>query len=259
MKLQLVPARTGFTWVQLGVKTFMRQPLALAGLFFMFMAMVSVLSLVPLVGSAVSLALVPAATLGLMAATREATEGRFPMPLTLVTAFRAGPARTRPMLMLGGMYALALLMVLGLASLFSGPTPLPTDATGSEVTPEMVQAAVFSTSLWVGMLFYVPVVMAFWHAPALVHWHGISPGKSLFFSLAACWANRGAMLLYGLGWLGVFLLGGLLMSLLGALLGGAQALGFMLYPVVLLMASMFHTSIYFSYRDSFSDTDTKPV
>jgi hypothetical protein len=135
---------------------------------------------------------------------------------------------------------------------------LPTDVTGSEVTPEMVQAAVFSTSLWVGLLFYVPVVMAFWHAPALVHWHGVSPGKSLFFSLAACWANRGAMLLYGFGWLGVFLLGGLLMSLLGALLGGAQALGLLLYPVVLLMASMFHTSIFFSYRDSFSDDAVKP-
>lgn len=258
MKLQLVPARTGFTWVQLGVKTFIRQPLALAGLFFMFMAMVSVLSMVPLVGSAVSLALVPAATLGLMAATREAIEGRFPMPVTLITAFRGGSARTRPMLILGAMYALALLLVLGAASLFSGPTPLPTDLKSSEVTPEMVQEAVFSTSLWVGLLFYVPVVMAFWHAPALVHWHGVSPGKSLFFSLAACWANRGAMLLYGLGWLGVFLLGGLLMSLLGALLGGAQAMGVILYPVVLLMASMFHTSIYFSYRDSFSDDAAKP-
>lgn len=258
MKLQIVPARTGFTWVRLGVKTFMRQPLALAGLFFMFMAVVSVLSIVPLVGSAVSLALVPAATLGLMAATREAIEGRFPMPLTLVAAFRAGPTRTRPMLMLGGMYALALLLVLGAASLFSGPTPVPADLAGSDVTPEMVQEAIFSTSLWVGMLFYVPVVMAFWHAPALVHWHGVSPGKSLFFSLAACWANRGAMFLYGIGWLGVFLLGGLLMSLLGALLGGAQALGLLLYPVVLLMASMFHTSIYFSYRDSFSDDGATP-
>jgi hypothetical protein len=210
------------------------------------------------VGSAVSLALVPAATLGLMAATREATDGRFPMPVTLITAFRSGQTHTRSMLVLGGMYALALLMVLAVATLFSGPTPLPTDIANSEMTPEMVQAAVFSTSLWVGLLFYVPVVMAFWHAPALVHWHGVSPGKSLFFSLAACWANRGAMLLYGLGWLGVFLLGGLLMSLLGAMLGGAQALGLLLYPVVLLMASMFHTSIYFSYRDSFSDDEAMP-
>jgi len=66
------------------------------------------------------------------------------------------------------------------------------------------------------------------------------------------------MLLYGLGWLGVFLLGGLLISLLGALLGGAQTMGFLLYPAVLLMASMFHTSIYFSYRDSFSEDGAKP-
>jgi len=258
MKLQLVPARTGFTWVQLGIKTFVRQPLALAGLFFMFMALVSLLSIVPLVGSALSLALVPAATVGLMAATREATEGRFPMPLTLITGFRQGTQRTRAMLMLGGLYALSLLMVLGVASLFAGPQPLPADLANADVTPEMVQAAVFSTSLWVGMLLYVPVVLAFWHAPALVHWHGVSPGKSLFFSLAACWANRGAMLTYSLGWVGVFLLGGLFMSLLGALLGGAQALGFMLYPAVLLMASMFHTSVYFSYRDSFSDHGATP-
>jgi hypothetical protein len=253
MKLQLVPARTGFTWVQLGIKTFVRQPLALAGLFFMFMALVSLLSIVPLVGSALSLALVPAATVGLMAATREATEGRFPMPLTLIIGLRQGTQRTRAMLMLGGLYALSLLIVLGVASLFAGPQPLPADLANADVTPEMVQAAVFSTSLWVGMLLYVPVVLAFWHAPALVHWHGVSPGKSLFFSLAACWANRGAMLTYGLGWVGVFLLSGMFMSLLGALLGGAQALGFMLYPAVLLMASMFHTSVYFSYRDSFSD------
>ena len=74
MKLQLVPARTGFTWVKLGMKTFLRQPLAMAGLFFMFMAVVSLLSVVPVIGTAISLALVPAATVGLMAASREAME-----------------------------------------------------------------------------------------------------------------------------------------------------------------------------------------
>lgn len=252
MKLQLVPARTGFSWVKLGVKTFFRQPLAMAGLFFMFMAAVSVLSVVPLVGSAVALALVPAATLGLMAATREATEGRFPMPVTLITAFRSGAARAQPMLILGGLYALSLLMVLALGSLFSDPQAMPVDLANSEVTPEMMSAALFSPGLWVAMVLYVPVLMAFWHAPALVHWHGVSPAKSLFFSLAACWGNRGAMFFYGIGWVGVFLLGGMVLSLLGAMLGGAQAMQLILYPAVLLMAAMFHTSIYFSFRDSFS-------
>ena len=43
MKLRNVPAGTGLQWVKLGIQTFFRQPLALSGLFFMFMAAVSVL------------------------------------------------------------------------------------------------------------------------------------------------------------------------------------------------------------------------
>ena len=74
------------------MRTFFRQPLALAGLFFMYMAAASVLSLMPVLGTVVALAIVPAATLGLMAATREATLGKFPMPSILISAFRAGAA-----------------------------------------------------------------------------------------------------------------------------------------------------------------------
>ena len=44
MKLNIVPARTGIEWVKLGVKTFLKQPLALTGLFFMYMAVVLVIS-----------------------------------------------------------------------------------------------------------------------------------------------------------------------------------------------------------------------
>ncbi|MDZ4186520.1 MAG: BPSS1780 family membrane protein [Hydrogenophaga sp.] len=257
MKLQIVPASTGLSWVKLGVKTFFRQPLAMSGLFFMFMATVSLLSVVPVIGSAISLALVPAATVGLMAASREAAAGRFPMPVMLLTAFRSGAERARPMLVLGGMYAGALLLVLGLAALMGSAGGTPMELPGGEVTPEAMRTAFLSQGMWVAMLAYVPVLMAFWHAPALVHWHGVSPGKSLFFSIMACWRNKGAMLVYSLGWLGVFLLMGLMMSLLGAMLGGASALGLIMYPMVLFMASMFHTSIYFTFRDSF-DTGEPP-
>ena len=113
MKLHLVPARAGLQWVKLGVKTFFRQPLAMSGLFFMFMATVSVLSLIPLLGTLVSMVLVPVATLGLMAATREATQGRFPMPSTLISGLRGTSVQTRNMLILGAMYAAGLLLVLG--------------------------------------------------------------------------------------------------------------------------------------------------
>ena len=48
MKLNIVPARTGTQWVREGVRTFFKQPLAMAGLFFMFMASLSVAAFVPL-------------------------------------------------------------------------------------------------------------------------------------------------------------------------------------------------------------------
>ena len=253
MKLNIVPARTGFQWVKLGAKTFFRQPLAMGGLFFMFMATVSVLSLIPLAGTLISLALVPAATLGLMAASREAEQGRFPMPTLLVSAFRAGPSNTRSMLILGAMYAAALMLVFGVGALFASDLP-PVEMPEGEVSPERVRAMFSNPGLWVALLLYVPVVMAFWHAPALVHWHAVSPFKSLFFSLMACWANKGAMLLYGLGWMAVIMMAGVVMNLLAALFGGAGLLNLVLYPMVLLLAAMFHTSIWFTVRDSFVTT-----
>lgn len=257
MKLNVVPARTGLTWVRQGVRTFLRQPLAMGGLFFMFMGTVSVLSAVPLIGAALALVLVPAATLGLMAASREAEAGRFPMPLTLVAAFREGPQRTKAMLALGGGYAGVILLLMLLAALLAsgaGDAAAPALNDG-EVTPEAVRAALSGGEIWWMLLLYLPVLAAFWHAPALVHWHQVSPVKSLFFSLLACWANKGAMLVFMAGWVAVFAAVGLLLSLLAGLLGSAAAMQVVLYPMVLLMAAMFHTSIWFTFRDSFLDGD----
>ncbi len=254
MKLHLVPARTGLQWVRLGMKTFFRQPLAMAGLFFMFMAVVSVISRLPLLGLFIAPALVPAATLGLMAASKEAAQGRFPMPSLLVAAFRAGPAQTRAMLILGALYAAGLMLVLAASALFAGDpaAAAPPELPGGEVSPEAVRSLFANPGLWAGMVLYVPLLMAFWHAPALVHWHGVSPLKGLFFSFMACWTNKTALLLYFFGWGGVILLSGLAMSLLSMLLGGTPALNLVLYPLVLIMAAMFHTSIYFTFRDSFT-------
>lgn len=260
MKLRSVPAATGLQWVRLGMRTFLRQPLAMSGLFFLFMVAISLLALLPFIGTALSALLTPAANLGLMAASKEAADGRFPMPSTLVTAFRAGPEKTRGMLVLGGVYGLALLLVLGLATLLDTSAPVAADA--AEMTAEaMVQATLASPSLWVAMVVMVPLQMLFWHAPALLFWHGVPPVKSLFFSAMACWTNKGALLVFMLGWMGVFMLLGLVISVVGALLGGAQVLTIILYPAVLFMASMFFTSIYFTFSDSFqtaTDLDDAP-
>ncbi len=259
MKLRIVPASTGLAWVKLGSLTFFRQPLAMTGLFFMFMAAASVLSVIPTIGTAIALVLVPAARLGLMAATIEASNGRFPMPSTLLTAFRSGATKARPMLMLGGMYMAALLLVVAVATLVGSATPPMELQEGVQATPELVVRTIASNpGFWLGLLLYLPTVMAFWHAPALVHWHRVSPVKSLFFSFMACWTNKGAMVMYLLGWAGVMLAMVLFMGLLATLLGGGQALNFVVYPAALFIASMFHTSIYFTFRDSFATDDSLP-
>lgn len=242
MKLNIVPAGTGLQWVKLGVKTFLRQPLALTGLFFMYMATVLVISQLPVVGSMLGAMLVPAATLGLMAATAEAHNGRFPMPTVLVSAFRAGRQRARAMLLLGAMYTAGSLVAFLLGGLLGGP-PAPAPAAGE--APE-VDARMFYV-----LLLHIPLVVLFWHAPALVHWHGISPVKSLFFSAVACLRNFSAMFLYGLAWLGVFLLVGFVVSTIGMLLGGAAVARSIMMPTVLLLVTMFSTSLYFTFRDSF--------
>lgn len=246
MKLNIVPARTGIHWVKLGVRTFLKQPLALTGLFFMYMAGVLVISQVPLVGPVLGAMLVPAATLGLMAATHEAESGRFPMPTVLVSAFRAGRQRARAMLVLGAIYTAGSFIATMLAALMAGePGALTPDPQGPAMDGRMLLT----------LLLHLPLVILFWHAPALVHWHGVAPVKSLFFSAVACLRNAGAMLIYGFAWLAVFLAIGFVISTVGMMLGGVAVARSVMLPTVLLLVAMFSTSLYFTFRDSFRADD----
>ena len=98
----------------------MRQPIALSGLFFMFLAVMTLAGMVPVIGLALALALLPACSLGLMAASKEAMTGKFPMPTVFVSAFRAGREQLRAMLFLGLLYGAAFWVVMGITALFDG-------------------------------------------------------------------------------------------------------------------------------------------
>ncbi len=256
MKLNIVPARTGLTWVKLGFKTFLQQPLAMSGLFFMFMALLSVASLLPFVGAALALGLLPAATLGLMAATQEATKGKFPMPSILISAFRAGQQRLKAMLTLGALYAAGFLAIMAIASLIDGGQFARLYLIGGKITEELVIQSEFQAAMWITLALYLPLSLMFWHAPALVHWHGITPVKSLFFSFMACYKNFGAFTVYGLVWMGIFMLALLAVTVVAALLGSPAFAGVAMFPIALVMFAMFFTSIYFTFRDSFDETST---
>lgn len=251
MKLNIVPARTGMVWVKLGMRTFFRQPLALAGLFFMFMAVMTVVSQIPFVGIALAMALLPAATLGLMAATREAADGRFPMPAVLLAAFRAGKQQARAMMLLGALYAAGFLGAMGVSYLVDGGDFARVYLGGAAPSREMMLQPAFQIAMWVFIGLHLPLSLLFWHAPALVHWHGLPPVKSLFFSIVACLRNFWAFAVFGLMWLAVLVMVVVGVTTIAALLGNPGLAGDILFPALLLMASMFFTSLYFTFRDSF--------
>jgi len=258
VKLNIVPARTGTRWVRDGVRIFFKQPLAITGLFFMFIVSISVVAIIPLIGGVLALILVPAATVGLMAATREAEAGRFPMPLILAVALRQGPQRLRAMLWLGVLYAVGVMIVMGISALIDGGQFAQLYVNGGGVTREMVTDPSFRTAMWVSTLLYLPLSLAFWHAPALVHWYGVPPIKSLFFSIVAVLRNTGAFFIYGLMWMAMSFAAGLALLLLTVLTGSASIASFGLMPIAIMIAAMFFSSLWFTFRDSFTADEETP-
>lgn len=251
MKLNLVPARTGIVWVKLGIRTFFKQPLALAGLFFMFMAVMTITSQIPFIGLVLAMTLLPPATLGLMSGTREATQGKFPMPLILLAAFRAGKPKSRAMLLLGALYAVGFLIAMGASYLVDGGDFAQVYLGGASPTREMVLAPDFQAAMWVFLGLHLPLSLMFWHAPALVYWHDLPAVKSIFFSFVACARNFWAFAVFGLMWLSVLVLAVVFITTLTALLGYPELAGDILFPALLILASMFFTSLFFTFRDVF--------
>ena len=255
MKLHIVPARAGLEWTRLGIRVFWRQPMALAALFFLCMAAMSLATALPLVGPAVALALLPSATLAMMVAAAEAAQDRMPTPKLLLVAFRTGRERLHAMLTLGALYAGGFLLIMGLSALIDGGQFAQVYLGGAPLTREIAASGDFQAAMWVSLLLYVPLSLLFWHAPGLVHWHGVSPVKALFFSIVACVRNLGAFTVYGLAWTGVFVGAAMAISLAVALLSGlglgAGIAGAMMVATAMMLASMFFTSVVFTFRDSF--------
>jgi hypothetical protein len=108
------------------------------------------------------------------------------------------------------------------------------------------------------LLLQMPLSLMFWHAPALVHWHSVPPVKSVFFSLVACLRNFWAFTIFGLAWGGILLFAMVVVSVLAATVGSPQLAGLVLLPVSLLIAAMFFTSTYFSFRDCFDAATGEP-
>lgn len=102
-------------------------------------------------------------------------------------------------------------------------------------------------------------MMAFWFAPQLVVWKGLSVPKALFFSWMSVWVNRSAFLRYSLAWLLLVVAISLVISLILSSIGGSpQTMLLMVMPISLLLMAIGHGSFYASTRDVF-EARTEPL
>jgi hypothetical protein len=255
MKLNLIPARTGIVWVKLGIRTFFRQPLALSGLFFMFALPLSLVGLIPWLGFFLQTVLLPAGILGMIVATQQAEQGRFPMPNVMLSAFTGGPRRTRAMLLLGLCWALGVAAVWGVAALIDGGELARYYLAGEALNPDSLMEPRLQWAMLVVLVLNLLLTAAFWHSPALTYFGDLPPLKSFFFSVVASMRNFGAYLVYSLLWSAVMTLAFLVIAILLLTLGGEGLVKAGMIPLLMLLMAMTFTSIFFTFRDSFSLDD----
>ncbi|RZL64875.1 MAG: hypothetical protein EOP81_06765 [Variovorax sp.] len=260
MKLHIVPARNGVEWVRLGLRAFWRQPLAFVSLFFLFMALISIASQLPLVGSIVAPILLPFMTLALMVATSVAhanETGKPTAPAMFIAAMEAVRAQRRPLIVLGVISAVYFVAAVALSALVDGGVLAGAYLLDETVTPEVMAGSEFQTARLLVMCLNLPLSLAMWHAPALIHWHGVEPVKSLFFSVVALFRNFTAYAMFCITWFGVFMIAGILLGLVATLLvamgaGGVASVGTMLMiGCAMVLAAMSLSSTWFTFRDSF--------
>lgn len=261
MRLQSVPAAAGLTWVRHGWRIFGKQPLAFSGLFAAFLFVIFALTLVPLAGSLVLLALLPLGSLGFMIGTRDALQGRLPLPRVFLEPLQQGPTRLRAMVVLGVVYAVCSVLIINLAEWADGGAldELMQVLADGKATPAEVAERIGDPRLMVGLLLRFGLAGAlaipFWHAPALVHWGAQGAAQSLFSSTVAIWRNKGAFLVFALAWTAVVLVAGAAANLIGALLGQPQVVAVLAMPASLLLSTVFYASLYFSFADCFAESE----
>lgn len=263
LKLQTVPAARGLAWVRLGLREFVRYPMAYVGLFAAFMVAALLLSMLPLLGGLLVVMALPLLSLAYMMATRLSLQAGKPwLGIFLVPWQVKQPlAVRRDLLLLCGLYALLSMLAMAVCDwLDGGSVERLIDAIGAgnasadEVAELAADPAVLPGALarlTLTALLGVPL----WHAPALLVWGQQGLGQALFSSTLALWRARGAFVLYTLAWLGAMLAGVALVSVLMLILGLGQLSQLLIMPLALMLTSAYYVSLYFTFADSFGEPD----
>jgi hypothetical protein len=250
MQARIVHTAGGARWLADGWRLFRAAPLGWIAMVFAYWMLMTLVSVVPLVGVAAASILVPAFSVGLMAAAR-AAERKAPVELKLL--FEGFRLHLRSQLVLGVAYFACLGLLLAASALADDGALAGWMLAGRRPEEEVLRSDEFLLALGLAAGLYTPVLMAFWFAPPLAAWQAVPPAKALFFSFFACLLNWRAFLAYGAATAALALgvpLAVLSIVALAALKTAALSL---VFPLILVMLPTLFASFYASYRDVFGE------
>ena len=249
MQARIVEARQGVVWLLDGWRLFRAAPLGWLAMVFAYWIIMTLASVVPFIGVAAASIMVPAFSVGFMAAARAASRRSGVELALLFDGFRHAQ---RSQLVLGAVYLVCLTLVLGGSTLADGSALARWMLTGRRPANEVLQSDEFLGALALAAALYLPVMMMFWFAPPLVAWHSASPAKALFYSFFACLMNWRAFLVYGAAAaLATLLIPFVLALTLRTLIGGAS-FAWLAFPMLGVLLPTLFASFYASYRDVFA-------
>jgi len=251
MQARIVAAARGARWLAEGWRLFRVAPLSWLALVFAYWLLMTLASLVPVLGVVAASVLVPPFAVGFMAAARAADRGGAVELGLLFDGFRHSLASQ---LALGAVYLACLALVLGATALADGGALMRWMLAGERPEEAVLRSGEFLAALGWAAALYVPVMMMFWFAPPLAAWHSSGAVKALFFSFFACLLNWRAFLAYAAVTAALTLvapfaaLSFMMLASGGALRASAMAL---VFPLLIALLPTLFASFYASYRDVF--------
>lgn len=252
MQALTLPSRRGWRWLAAGFDIYRKHAPFFAMVFIACWILTTVfVQLAPALAATATMLCIPVFAVSVMNICRVIEQGRTPSPALLLSGFKE---HLRTLLILGVLYIAGALAVLGLTALIDDGALLATVLSGKGADEALMAREDFQLATQAGFVLFIPLTLAYWYAPALAAWHGLSAGKALFFSLVACWRNRRAFIVYALG---ALILGLLLPAVLFILLFGISKVLVVSFNVyfVAVFAPVAYASCYVSYRDVFVSVD----
>lgn len=242
LSVSIVPTGNGWLWVKKGFRLFKAYPVMWAILTIIYFGLMIPLSSFPAIGPIIGSLMAPVLVAGMMLGCRAVEQGN---ELEINHLFAGFKQNTAQLISLGGMYMLAILVVMMLVSSSLDPAMIQSISDTGKVTPEQMDA--FATPILMATMIFIPILMAYWFAPTLVALHNLTAWHAIKLSFIASLKNIMPFLMYGLVFTGIFMVLMLIVSLLGQL--GIVVIFLALGFVVPLMM----TTLYTSYRDIFKE------